>query len=86
MNRVLPEYARYDQNLDSIVEYSEDRKLRLQVTRYTDYGERYKMFAFPIEANTKASVLEIFARLATRWREMLQFSGTRDPPEADRRS
>tara|TARA_Y100000590_G_scaffold467920_3_gene648589 strand:+ start:1798 stop:4161 length:2364 start_codon:yes stop_codon:yes gene_type:complete len=59
MNRVLPEYARYDQNLDSIVEYSEDRKLRLQVTRYTDYGERYKMFAFPIEANTKASVLEI---------------------------
>ena len=30
-----------------------------QSLQNTDYGERYKMFVFPIEPNTKASVLEI---------------------------
>ena len=30
-----------------------------QSLQNTDYGERYKMFVFPINPNTKASVLEI---------------------------
>ena len=59
MNRVFPEYISYDQDLNKSIQYDEKRKLRLHVTRYTDYGERYKMFAFPIDSNTKASVLEI---------------------------
>ena len=59
MNKVFPEYINYDNDLESEIYYAEDRKLRLQVTRYTDYGERYKMFAFPIESETNASVLEI---------------------------
>ena len=59
MNRVFPEYISYDQDLNKSIQYDEQRKLRLHVTRYTDYGERYKMFAFPIDSNTKASVLEI---------------------------
>jgi len=59
MNRVFPEYTSIEQDLSKLIQYDEERKLRLQVTRYTDYGERYKMFVFPIEPNTKASVLEI---------------------------
>ena len=59
MNRVFPEYTVIEQDLSKSIQYEEERKLRLQVTRYTDYGERYKMFVFPIESNTKASVLEI---------------------------
>ena len=59
MNRVFPEYTVIEQDLSKSIQYEEERKLRLQVTRYTDYGERYKMFVFPIEPNTKASVLEI---------------------------
>ena len=59
MNRVFPEYTYIEQDLSKSIQYEEERKLRLQVTRYTDYGERYKMFVFPIEPNTKASVLEI---------------------------
>ena len=59
MNRVFPEYTVIEQDLSKSIQYEEERKLRLQVTRYTDYGERYKMFVFPIEQNTKASVLEI---------------------------
>ena len=59
MNRVFPEYNSIEQDLSKSIQYEEERKLRLQVTRYTDYGERYKMFVFPIESNTKASVLEI---------------------------
>ena len=59
MNRVFPEYTSIEQDLSKSIQYDEERKLRLQVTRYTDYGERYKMFVFPIEPNTKASVLEI---------------------------
>ena len=59
MNRVFPEYTVIEQDLSKSIQYEEERKLRLKVTRYTDYGERYKMFVFPIEPNTKASVLEI---------------------------
>ena len=59
MNRLFPEYTSIEQDLSKSIQYEEERKLRLQVTRYTDYGERYKMFVFPIEPNTKASVLEI---------------------------
>ena len=59
MNRVFPEYTVIEQDLSKSIQYEEERKLRLQVIRYTDYGERYKMFVFPIEPNTKASVLEI---------------------------
>ena len=59
MNRVFPEYTSFAQDLNKPIQYEKERKLRLKVTRYTDYGERYKMFVFPIEPNTKASVLEI---------------------------
>tara|TARA_B100000579_G_scaffold421167_1_gene421677 strand:+ start:1528 stop:3879 length:2352 start_codon:yes stop_codon:yes gene_type:complete len=48
MNRIYPEFEKFDGEFYEKVEFLEKRKLRLQVTRYTDYGERYKMFAFPI--------------------------------------
>ena len=52
MNRIYPEYQNFEKNFNEIIEFEEKRKLRLHVTRYTDYGERYKMFAFPIEPSS----------------------------------
>ena len=52
MNRIYPEYQNFEKNFYEAVEFKEKRKLRLHVTRYTDYGERYKMFAFPIEPSS----------------------------------
>ena len=35
-----------------------NEKFDYMLPRYTDYGERYKMFAFMIEPNTTTSILE----------------------------
>ena len=59
LNRIYPEYTKFDQNFNEQILYEEQRKIRLHVTRYTDYGERYKMFAFLIEPNTNISVLDL---------------------------
>lgn len=59
MNRIYPEYTSYQSNLTEVIQYEEDRKLRFHVVRYTDYGERYKMFAFPIEAQSSVSVYDV---------------------------
>lgn len=59
MNRIFPEYITYNQEFNEQVEYKEKRKIRLNVTRYTDYGERYKMFAFEIEPNIKTSITDL---------------------------
>jgi len=58
MNRIYPEYQNFEKNFNETVEFKEKRKLRLHVTRYTDYGERYKMFAFTIEPSV-SSLAEI---------------------------
>jgi len=59
LNRIYPEYTTFDQNFSEQILYEEQRKVRLHVTRYTDYGERYKMFAFLVESNTTTSVLDL---------------------------
>tara|TARA_B100001142_G_C14263397_1_gene627976 strand:+ start:4 stop:1170 length:1167 start_codon:yes stop_codon:yes gene_type:complete len=59
MNRIFPEYKELTSSFDEEIYYEERRKLRLHVTRYTDYGERYKMFAFLVEPKTKTSVLQL---------------------------
>jgi len=59
MNRIYPEYTELRSNFDEEIFYEETRKIRLHVTRYTDYGERYKMFAFLVEAKTSKSVLQL---------------------------
>ena len=59
MNRVYPEYTSFDSNFDEVIHYEEKRKIRLHVTRYTDYGERYKMFAFEVNSNQSISVLDL---------------------------
>ena len=43
----------------AIAWFEEQRKIRLHITRYTDYGERYKMYAFLIEPQSKTSVLDL---------------------------
>ena len=59
MNRIFPEYITYNQEFNEQVEYKEKRKIRLNITRYTDYGERYKMFAFEIEPNIRTSITDL---------------------------
>ena len=59
LNRVFPEYAPLNQNFNEVINYEEKRKIRLHVTRYTDYGERYKMFAFAVKPNQSISVLDL---------------------------
>tara|TARA_B100001964_G_scaffold86486_1_gene97424 strand:- start:79 stop:1227 length:1149 start_codon:yes stop_codon:yes gene_type:complete len=59
LNRIYPEYTKFDQNFNEQILYEEQRKIRLHVTRYTDYGERYKMFAFLVKPNTTISVLDL---------------------------
>ena len=59
LNRIYPEYTIFNQEFSEEITYKEQRKVRLHVTRYTDYGERYKMFAFLIEPNTSNSILEL---------------------------
>ncbi len=59
MNRVFPEYTELTSSFDEEVYYENTRKIRLHVTRYTDYGERYKMFAFLVEPKTNTSVLKL---------------------------
>ena len=59
MNRIFPEYTPYNQDFNSKIQYEEQRKIRLHVTRYTDYGERYKMFAFLVEPGASVSVLDL---------------------------
>ena len=59
MNRVFPEYTEFTSSFDEENYYEETRKIRLHVTRYTDYGERYKMFAFLVEPKTTTSVLQL---------------------------
>jgi hypothetical protein len=58
LTRIYPEYTTFNQDFNEEILYEEKRKIRLHVTRYTDYGERYKMFAFMIEPNKKTSVLD----------------------------
>jgi len=58
LNRIYPEYTTFNQDFNEQILYEDQRKIRLHVTRYTDYGERYKMFAFMIEPNTTTSVLD----------------------------
>ena len=59
MNRVFPEYTSFNQTFGEVIKYEEKRKVRLHVTRYTDYGERYKMFAFAVKPNQSISVSDL---------------------------
>ena len=59
LNRIYPEYTVFNQEYSEEITYNEQRKVRLHVTRYTDYGERYKMFAFMIDPNTTTSVIDL---------------------------
>ena len=59
LNRIYPEFTSFKQDFNEEIFYEEKRKVRLHVTRYTDYGERYKMFAFMIDPKTTTSVLDL---------------------------
>ncbi len=59
MNRIYPEYETFENNLNTPLNFDEKRKVRFHVVRHTDYGERYKMFAFEIEPKANENILNI---------------------------
>ncbi len=58
MNQIYPEYKAYELNFEEKYNYESDQKIRIHITRYTDYGERYKLFVFPIKKGSYSSLLE----------------------------
>ena len=56
MNRIYPQFTEYEGSLSENINFEEGRNIRLQVTRYTNYGERYKLFAFEVEENLTTSI------------------------------
>ena len=56
MNRIYPQFTEYEGSLSENINFEEGRNIRLQVTRYTNYGERYKLFAFEVEENLITSI------------------------------
>ena len=53
LNQVSPEFVTSDMNtfIASEVVLQDSQKVRLHVTRHTEYGERYKLFVFSPETN-----------------------------------
>ena len=49
MNLFVPSYKSYNLELDKAISLNEGEKIRVFVTRNTDYGPRYKLFVFPVE-------------------------------------
>ena len=62
MNIFFPEFKDFKSSFNEKVSFHEDKKIRLNITRYTDYGERYKLFTFKIPKN-KEITLENFLGL-----------------------
>ena len=56
MNNFYPEYKTLKNEIFTSINFDEQRKLRLHVTRSTDYGDRYKLFTFEIPKNTEKSL------------------------------
>ena len=46
-------------DLTSELNFEEMRKVRFHVVRHTDYGDRYKMFAFQINPNANENILNL---------------------------
>ena len=59
MNRVYPEYEMFKEDLTTKLNFEETRKVRFHVVRHTDYGDRYKMFAFQIEPEANDNILNL---------------------------
>ena len=59
MNRVYPEYELFEKQLTTQLNFEETRKVRFHVVRHTDYGDRYKMFAFKIKQNANDNILNL---------------------------
>jgi len=64
MNRIYPQFSEYEGSLNEDINFEQGRDIRLQVTRYTNYGERYKLFAFEVEEDINTSI-EKFVGIAT---------------------
>ena len=59
MNSIYPEYAPFSYNYEDEIEFEHDRKIRIHITRYTDYGERYKLYVFIVKKGSLVSLKDI---------------------------
>ena len=58
MNKIYPEYMPFEDSLTQEVDFESERKIRLHIVRHTNYGDRYKMFAFQINPDSKVNILK----------------------------
>ena len=67
LNAVYPEFSKYSDEFEKSIFLEEGKLIRLHITRHTNYGERYKLFAFKIEEDTNKSIGETLGfKLAKR--------------------
>ena len=59
MNSIYPEYAPFSYNYEDEIEFEHNRKIRIHITRYTDYGERYKLYVFSVEKGSLVSLKDV---------------------------
>tara|TARA_B100001113_G_scaffold324148_1_gene295590 strand:- start:207 stop:614 length:408 start_codon:yes stop_codon:yes gene_type:complete len=69
MNRIYPQFTEYEGSLSENFNFEKGRDIRLQVTRYTNYGERYKLFAFKVEEDLITSI-ENFVGIETELNDL----------------
>jgi len=75
LNAVYPEFSKYPDELEKSIILEEGKLIRLHITRHTNYGERYKLFAFKIEEDTNKSIGETLGfKLAKRDDHRLEVS------------
>ena len=56
MNRIYPQFTEYEGSLSENINFEKGKDIRLQVTRYTNYGERYKLFVFEVDEDLNTSI------------------------------
>ena len=56
MDLYSPKYSIFEKGINSKLYFENEKKLRIHITRFTDYGERYKLFVFEIPAKKEINI------------------------------
>lgn len=56
MDLYSPKYSIFEKGINSKLYFENEKKLRIHITRVTDYGERYKLFVFQIPPKKEINI------------------------------
>ncbi len=86
MNIFLPDYKDFNKEINEKITLEENRNVRFHITRYTDYGERYKLFTFEIPKNEEISLTNfVGVEVSKNIRGNLEISNTKFTGMAEKR-